>query len=140
MPPGAPSPPCSRPARPPPSSAPRSCARRRPAPPPSHREALAGEAPTALTRAFSGRTARGVVNRFLREHSEGAPRAYPDIHHVTAPLRAAARERGDADGLHLWAGQAHALAAEEPAGELVRRLAAEAAAALEEAVSRLRRG
>ena len=61
-----------------------------------HREALAGEAPTALTRAFSGRTARGVVNRFLREHSEGAPRAYPDIHHVTAPLRAAARERGDA--------------------------------------------
>src|SRR4051794_11472100 len=35
-----------------------------------HREALAGDAPTALTRAFSGRTARGVVNRFLREHSE----------------------------------------------------------------------
>jgi nitronate monooxygenase len=101
-----------------------------------HREALAGEAPTALTRAFSGRTARGVVNRFMREHSEDAPRAYPDIHHITAPLRAAARERGDADGLHLWAGQAHALAAEEPAGELARRLAAEAAAALEEAVRR----
>jgi nitronate monooxygenase len=107
---------------------------------PVHREALAGEAPTALTRAFSGRTARGVVNRFLREHSEAAPRAYPDIHHVTAPLRAAARERGDADGLHLWAGQAHALAEEEPAGELVRRLAAEAAAALEEARARLHRG
>jgi len=105
-----------------------------------HRDALAGEAPTALTRAFSGRTARGVVNRFMREHSEGAPRAYPDVHHVTAPLRAAARERGDADGLHLWAGQAHALAAEEPAGELTRRLAAEAAAALEEAISRLRSG
>ena len=96
-----------------------------------HREALAGEAPTALTRAFSGRTARGVVNRFLREHSDEAPRAYPDVHHLTAPLRAAARERGDADGLHLWAGQAHALAEEEPAGELTRRLAAEAAAALE---------
>jgi len=105
-----------------------------------HREALAGEAPTALTRAFSGRTARGVVNRFMREHSEEAPRAYPDIHHVTAPLRAAARERGDADGLHLWAGQAHALAAEEPAGTLTKRLAAEAAAALEEAISRLRSG
>src|SRR5215218_9323506 len=55
-----------------------------------HREALAGEAPTALTRAFSGRTARGVVNRFMREHSEEAPSAYPDVHHVTAPLRAAA--------------------------------------------------
>jgi nitronate monooxygenase len=102
-----------------------------------HREALAGDAPTALTRAFSGRTARGIVNRFLREHSQGAPRAYPDVHHVTAPLRAAARERGDADGLHLWAGQAHALAADEPAGELVRRLAAEAAAALEAASRRV---
>ena len=55
-------------------------------------------------------------------------------------MRAAARERGDADGLHLWAGQAHALAAEEPAGELTRRLAADAAAALEEAISRLRSG
>jgi nitronate monooxygenase len=102
-----------------------------------HRDALAADAPTALTRAFSGRTARGIVNRFLREHSEGAPRAYPDIHHVTAPLRAAARERGDADGLHLWAGQAHTLAAEEPAGELVRRLAAEAETALADARSRL---
>ena len=97
---------------------------------PAHRDALAGEEATALTRAFSGRTARGVVNRFLREHSADAPSAYPEVHHLTAPLRAAARERGDADGFHLWAGQAHALASEEPAGELVRRLAAEAAAAL----------
>jgi len=104
---------------------------------PAHREALAGEAPTALTRAFSGRTARGVVNRFLREHSADAPPAYPEVHHLTAPLRAAARERGDAGGLHLWAGQAHALAGEEPAGELVRRLAAEAAAALRDAGRRI---
>ena len=59
-----------------------------------------------------------------------APLGYPDVHHVTAPLRAAARERGDADGFHLWAGQAHALAEPLPAGELVRRLAAEARAAL----------
>ena len=106
---------------------------------PAHREALAGEAPTALTRAFSGRTARGVVNRFLREHSADAPPAYPEVHHLTAPLRAAARERGDAGGLHLWAGQAHALAGEEPAGELVRRLAAEAAAALRDAAGRASR-
>ena len=103
----------------------------------AHRDALAGDAPTALTRAFSGRTARGVVNRFMREHSEAAPRAYPDIHHLTAPLRTAARERGDAGGFHLWAGQAHALAGEEPAGELVRRLGAEAAAALEAAARRV---
>jgi nitronate monooxygenase len=98
-----------------------------------HRDALAGDAPTALTRAFTGRTARGVVNRFLREHSADAPAAYPEIHFLTAPLRTAARERGDAEGFHLWAGQAHALAAEEPAGELVRRLAGEAAEALEAA-------
>jgi len=103
----------------------------------AHREALAAESPTALTRAFSGRTARGIVNRFLREHSADAPRAYPELHHLTAPLRAAARDRGDAGGFHLWAGQAHALAAEEPAGDLVGRLAGEAAAALEQARRRV---
>lgn len=97
---------------------------------PAHRAAVAGPGETGLTRAFTGRTARGIVNRFQREHSEGAPLGYPDVHHVTAPLRAAARERGDADGFHLWAGQAHALAEPVPAGELVRRLAAEARAAL----------
>jgi nitronate monooxygenase len=45
---------------------------------------------------------------------------------VTAPLRAAARERGDAEGFHLWAGQAYQLSQEVPAGELVRRIAREA--------------
>jgi nitronate monooxygenase len=104
---------------------------------PAHRDAIASDTPTALTRAFTGRTARGAVNRFLREHSAGAPAAYPEVHHLTAPLRAAAREQGDADGFHLWAGQAHALAEEVPAGELVRRLAGEAAAALEQAAGRI---
>jgi nitronate monooxygenase len=106
---------------------------------PAHRAALASEEPTALTRAFTGRTARGVVNRFLREHTRDAPAAYPEVHHLTAPLRAAAREQGDADGFHLWAGQAHALAEERPAGELVRSLAAEAAAALDDATRRISR-
>ena len=104
---------------------------------PAHREALAGGEPTALTRAFTGRTARGVVNRFLREHTEGAPRGYPEVHHLTAPLRTAAREQGDTDGFHLWAGQAHALAPDAPAGELVARLAAEAGEALEAARRRV---
>lgn len=104
---------------------------------PAHRAALASGEPTALTRAFTGRTARGVVNRFLREHSGDAPAAYPEVHHLTAPLRTAAREEGDADGFHLWAGQAHVLAEELPAGELVRRLAAEAAEALEDAIRRV---
>jgi nitronate monooxygenase len=99
----------------------------------AHSRAIAGESETALTRAFTGRTARGIVNRFQREHTPRAPLGYPDVHHVTAPLRKAARERGDADGFHLWAGQAHALAEPLPAGELVRKLAAEARAALRDA-------
>lgn len=104
---------------------------------PVHRAALAaGQVPTALTRAFSGRLARGVVNRFMREHGAQAPSAYPEVHHLTSPLRRAARERGDADGLHLWAGQAYPLAQERPAGELVQMLAADARAALRETTRR----
>jgi nitronate monooxygenase len=93
---------------------------------PAHREALATRAPTRLTRAFTGRQARGIANRFLREHSADAPAAYPEIHHATAPVRAAGRAAGDAEVLNLWAGQAHELARELPAAELVATLAAEA--------------
>jgi nitronate monooxygenase len=93
---------------------------------PAHREALATGAPTRLTRAFTGRQARGIVNRFLREHSDAAPSAYPQVHHATAPLRAAGRAAGDADVLNLWAGQAHELARDLPAAEVVATLAAEA--------------
>jgi nitronate monooxygenase len=98
---------------------------------PAHKAALAADAPTALTRAFTGRLARGLVNRFLREHSAAAPAAYPHIHHATAPIRAAARQRQDADGFNLWAGQAHALAEERPAAEIVATIAADARSALE---------
>lgn len=100
---------------------------------PAHREALRAGSATALTRAFTGRAARGIVNRFMREHGPDAPEAYPEVHHLTAPVRAAARAQGDADGFHLWAGEAHALARELPAGELVRALAAEAREALRSA-------
>ncbi len=103
---------------------------------PAHREALSERGPTALTRAFTGRTARGIENRFMREHESDAPHGYPEVHHLTAPIRVAARERGDADGFHVWAGQAHTLAAEVPAGELVVRLADEARAALRQAGER----
>lgn len=101
----------------------------------AHREALAGNRPTALTRAFTGRTARGLENRFIREHGATAPRGYPDVHYMTLPLRSAARKRGDPDGFHLWAGQAYQLAEEIPASELVRSLAADAREAVS-AVSR----
>jgi len=107
---------------------------------PTHREALRGDNATALTRAFSGRTARGIVNRFLREHSADAPSAYPEVHHLTSPLRAAARASGDADAMHLWAGEAHSLAEEVPAGELVRRLGEDARRVLAETARRFEPG
>jgi len=94
-----------------------------------HRARLAVPALTRLTRAFSGRTARGIVNRFMEEHDADAPRAYPQVHHLTSPLRAAARAAGDGDAINLWAGQGHASAQARPAGEIVRTLAAEAGAA-----------
>jgi nitronate monooxygenase len=96
-----------------------------------HRAAIAGDAPTALTRAFTGRRARGIVNRFMRDHDAAAPKAYPHIHYVTAPLRAAARAAGDAGGINLWAGQAHPLAEAAPAADLVARWGTEARAALQ---------
>jgi nitronate monooxygenase len=102
-----------------------------------HVESLARDVPTGLTRAFTGRMARGIVNRFLVEHTDGAPSAYPEVHHLTAPLRSAARERGDIDILHLWAGQTYSLGRALPAADVVAALAAEARTALEQASRRL---
>ncbi|MFF0742399.1 nitronate monooxygenase [Streptomyces sp. NPDC004111] len=81
---------------------------------------------TELTRAFSGRPARGLVNRFMREHGPYAPSAYPEVHFMTAGLRRAAARVGDAQGMALWAGQGHRLARDLPAGRLVQVLGAEA--------------
>jgi nitronate monooxygenase len=103
---------------------------------PAYREALRHGAPTALTRAFTGRQARGIMNRFMADHAD-APVAYPQLHYATAPLRAAARERNDPGGFNLWAGQAYRLAREEPAAQIVERLAVEAAEALEAARRRI---
>jgi nitronate monooxygenase len=88
-----------------------------------HRSALQRGGETAYTRAFTGRTARGIVNRFMRDHP-GAPSAYPHIHHLTVPLRTASRAAGDADGINLWAGVNFARAEELPAAEIVARLRA----------------
>lgn len=94
---------------------------------PLHKQALTNPlfTHTELTRAFSGRPARGLVNRFMREHGPYAPASYPQVHHLTAPLRKAAAAAGDAQGMALWAGQGHRLARELPAGELVELLACE---------------
>ncbi|MFR9753253.1 nitronate monooxygenase [Nocardia sp. 004] len=101
-----------------------------------HRAALTTDTPTMLTRAFTGRRARGLRNRFLFEHTATAPAGYPEIHYATAPLRAAARAAGNPDETNLWAGQTHTLTTELPAGELVRALAADTKSALEKALSR----
>lgn len=87
-----------------------------------HRAALGRGGETALTRAFTGRRARGIVNRFMREHPN-APSAYPHVHHLTAPLRAAARRRGDAERINLWAGTGLANVRELPAAEVAADLA-----------------
>ena len=90
---------------------------------PLHKAALADPRYTAttLTRAFSGRPARGLVNRFILDHA-GAPAAYPEINNATRPLRAAAAARGDPERMSLYAGQGYRSATTLPAGEIIERL------------------
>jgi nitronate monooxygenase len=77
---------------------------------------------TAITRAFSGRRARSLVNDFLRAH-EGAPAAYPEVNNATRPLRAAAQAAGDVQRMSLYAGEGFRAAEPRPAGEIIERLA-----------------
>lgn len=96
-----------------------------------HRAALRGGRRTLLTRAFSGRRARGIVNGFLARNSALSPSAYPHVVNLTAPLRSAARERDDPEMLNLWAGQAYtAIDHGVPAAQLVERIEREIAEAL----------
>jgi nitronate monooxygenase len=104
------------------------------------RAAVATATPTAMTRAFTGRLARGVRNRFMAEHGQDAPLAYPEVHYLTGPLRAAGRAAGNPDLVNLWAGQTHELARELPAGQVVGLLAAEARTALMAASTRFGAG
>lgn len=94
---------------------------------PLHKRALTDPvfARTELTRAFTGRPARALVNRFVREHGPYAPPGYPQIHHLTAPLRKAAAAGGDPQAMALWAGQGHRLVREESAGRLMELLVEE---------------
>jgi nitronate monooxygenase len=81
---------------------------------------------TVITRAFSGRAARALANRFTREMS-GAPLApYPAQNALTREIRALAAKEGDSSLLSLWAGQAAALAREVPARDLVAQILREA--------------
>jgi nitronate monooxygenase len=78
-----------------------------------------------FTRAFTGRPARALVNEFVREHGAGAPAGYPEVHHLTRPIRAAAAAAGNPDAVNLWVGSRWRDVTEEPAGLLVARLARE---------------
>ena len=89
---------------------------------------------TRVTRAFSGRPARGIVNRFMTEveaDTRDAILPYPLQNALTRPLRAAAARQGRREFLSLWAGQGVRMARRQSAKELVARLAADADAALD---------
>jgi nitronate monooxygenase len=89
----------------------------------AHRAALGGDgASTVVTRAFTGQPARGLRNRFTDTYSADAPIAYPAVHHLTAPIRAAAARAGDAGALNLWAGTAFEQARPGTCREILDRL------------------
>jgi nitronate monooxygenase len=94
-----------------------------------HREVLLRRTyeETVVTRAFSGRYARGLRNEFAARYGALAPEAYPELHHLTRPLRAAATEAGDPTIPSFWAGEGWQAVSSEPASQIVARLAAELA-------------
>ncbi|WP_378943233.1 NAD(P)H-dependent flavin oxidoreductase [Mesorhizobium sp. ANAO-SY3R2] len=99
-----------------------------------HKAALRGakDDHTALTNVFTGRPARGIVNRIMRETgpiSDLAPE-FPLAGGALAPLRAKAEAQGSGDFTSLWSGQAASLGREMPAGNLTRMLGEEAQALL----------
>jgi nitronate monooxygenase len=97
-----------------------------------HRAALLSDAAqhTALTNVFTGRPARGIVNRFMRELGPLNPCApeFPLATNASAPLRAAAEKAGSADFSPLWAGQNTSGCKAVDAGELTRELTRKLAA------------
>jgi nitronate monooxygenase len=92
------------------------------------RQAVLGahEDQTALTRAFSGRHARGVVNRVMRETPEAAILPFPLQNALTRPLRTEAARQGRAEFLSLWAGQGLRMARTGKAADLVAEITARA--------------
>lgn len=96
--------------------------------------ASAAEHRTRVTRAFSGRPARGIVNRFMDAVEKGAQPGdilpFPLQNTLTRPMRTAAGRQGRAEYLSLWAGQGLRLSRSLPAAELILALAAETEAAL----------
>ncbi|WP_280458423.1 nitronate monooxygenase [Nocardia carnea] len=96
----------------------------------AHKEALNDPrfTRTVVTRAFSGRPARGLANEFIATYDTAAPSAYPQVHHLTSPLRAAAAERNAPEDMALWAGTAYRSTSADPAATILRGLWKEAVA------------
>jgi nitronate monooxygenase len=101
-----------------------------------HRAAVASAQLTGLSRAWSGRLARGVQNRLQLAHSAAAPIAYPEVHLLTSPLRAAARKANDGEAVNCFAGEAHTLAAAKGAKDIVRQIEREMDEALAQVYQR----
>jgi nitronate monooxygenase len=80
---------------------------------------------TRITEKFSGRAARGLANRFMKEMERAPHLAFPAQNAVTAKLRAASAKAGKPDFVSMWAGQAAPLARSLPAAELIAKLEAE---------------
>jgi nitronate monooxygenase len=87
---------------------------------------------TVITNVMTGRPARGVPNRVMREVGPISPDAPAFPHAATAlgPLKAAAEKLGKVDFTNLWAGQAVRMGRDMPAAELTRALAGSALARL----------
>ncbi|MEB3022266.1 nitronate monooxygenase [[Mycobacterium] crassicus] len=92
---------------------------------PTHRAALTNPefGNTVVTCAFSGRYARGLENDFSRTFENVAPVGYPEIHHMTTPIRAAAVALDDPHGTSLWAGTAYRTIRSGPAADIIADLA-----------------
>ncbi len=105
-----------------------------------HKDLLvkATEDDTAITEKFSGKPARGLVNRFIKEMRDAPQLAFPAQNAVTGKLRQACAKAGKPDFIALWAGQGCALARALPAAELISKLESETAAALRHAASLLK--
>jgi nitronate monooxygenase len=98
---------------------------------PLHRKALADPTrETAITNVLTGKPARGVVNRFMREQGpiDAAAPNFPLARAAIAPLRATAEAQGSTDFSPLWSGQAAVLPPPMGTAELTRKLAEEARA------------
>ena len=99
-----------------------------------HKDLLlkAKEDETRLTDKFSGKPARGLANRFMREMEHKPHLAFPAQNSLTGKLRQASAKAGKPDFIALWAGQAASLSRAMPAAELIRTLEAELHAAINE--------